>query len=258
MVILEKDDYPNSPVVEVAWEIRFPDSFKLTLEKIKNEFIPNLIDLYPNVVPMNDAGFEISDPFLKTAKIKPFSQKIIGYELTDAGKKNFIKIFHSNLIVNTREHSNFSEFKIALITVMNAFVTVFDEEPLIEIARIGLRYINVCELPENNKNRTSEYLVLPIDFDRFPIKTIGNFRYEIIQHLEDISFHSIYSGIIVEKLSRVLMDLDAFSTNNEKIDDPTKWIEYIIQKTIKMHKIIKSNFQDSITEAFISNVMERI
>ncbi|MHA2253277.1 MAG: TIGR04255 family protein [Candidatus Kariarchaeaceae archaeon] len=255
---MKKDSYPNSPVIEVAWEIRFQDDTKIDLEKIQNEFVSKLIHQYPRADPINEAGFEVSFGLSEASNYTQFPKKHVGFELKDENIKNFVKLSTKNLIVNTREHKNFRKFRDALSDVLNIFNDVFPTFSFLDISRIGLRYINVCELPENNKDLIDKYLILPIDSNKYPIKTIGNFRSEMLQQFDPIKFRSIYQSILVENLPRILIDFDAFTTNIEEKDSGKSWIEDVIELTKNMHKLIKESFQVSITEEFVNEVMERL
>lgn len=257
MGILEKDSYPNSPVVEVAWEIRFKNSNQLQLEKIDNEFIPKLIPDYPEIKPLREAGFRVTDPLSQDASIKQFPSRIMGYELMDLDHKNIVRITTWNLVVITRQHTNFGDFYRSIISITKTLFETFVTLSNSDIFRVGLRYVNVCELPENNKNLIRKYILLPINDNRFSGDSIAAFRYETLQHIEKWSLRSVFYSAVVESVPKVVIDLDSFLTNIDQLKKTETLKDYILKQTDEMHKLIKKIFQDSITEAFVNEVMER-
>jgi uncharacterized protein (TIGR04255 family) len=252
MVILIKGSYPNPPVIEVAWELKYndPNFIDTSKEKLEKDFYDMVRGKYPNIEPIYESIIQF--------KLKPIDQRadnrLFGYSYTDQNENNFIKITRESLNIATRTHKNFQNFKEILLFVIKSFESLFVDFHKKQFERIGLRYVNLIEIFNNDKNQIEKYLKLPID-NNFATSSIKNFKFEMIQEInKDFLLKWIYQSIIAEGQPKILLDLDVFNQSSIKM---INLVDNISDITTEMHKIIKEHFQKSITEEFVNEVMER-
>jgi len=161
--------FPNPPLREVAFEIRFATRLRVNAElwKIQDE----IVNEYPTLA--------IEQALQPTGTVLPINV----FQNPNAARA--IKISQENFVVAFTRYTKFEDFKEEVIAKTNQFCEKFDVSSLL---RVGLRYVNNIVIHDSAK--TSELLryVRPfIDFDRVVADDVQHFITEVrmrqTQHL---------------------------------------------------------------------------
>lgn len=141
-MVSQSNIYPNQPLVEVVFEIRFPGEVRvecerhLFWEKIRNE--------YPNVLVPH------SQPE------KPLA--LIPYKFVREDGSMSVMVSMNSLALSARVYPGYKKFSTEILRIYEIFGKVFDIKKL---NRIGWRYINVIPfVRENNVIPLSRFLNL--------------------------------------------------------------------------------------------------
>ena len=149
-----EETYPNSPLIEVICEIRFPPD--LAIDSKKHEFQQQIRDEYPNIGTRGRGDSEAAlfrfENAHRTAGILMGLDRMARYEKKYTGHKNFISEF----------------FK-----VFDKFRSIYKIK---NVTRLGWRYINIIPYVRNDgliplddllqvKVLLGESYALPLNFD---------------------------------------------------------------------------------------------
>jgi len=116
--------YPNSPLIEVVFEIRFPP--ELAVEGRRHEFWEKVRDVYPSLlVPTGSPGQLLS---------------LIPYRFEQEDNQAGIMMAINRFSLYVRKYEGFRKFKEEFLRMHRLFGETFS---LDRVTRIGLRYINL-------------------------------------------------------------------------------------------------------------------
>lgn len=156
---LTDEVYPNSPLVEVACEVRFPGN--LTVECERHKFWRLIRDEYPRMnVPHPDPA-------------KAMALSHFRFESED-GRRTVMLALNS-FVVTAKQYPGFAEFRKEFLRLYRLFGRVFDIQ---DITRAGWRYINVIPfVREHGLVPVSQFLrlglrlpeMIPEQFDRLSV-----------------------------------------------------------------------------------------
>lgn len=246
MTKLNLESYPNPPVTEVAWEIRFNPliTLEMKIEKLQELFETDL----PIFRKMEERSWEFD--VLKETGLS----KIHGYqwEFADSSKKSKIIRFNNRKFsVITRAHNHFSDLLKFIEDSIDKFTSVWEKKELtFNIIRLGLRYINVCRFPEDDNKRFSEWYHTPFNTELFEIENARYLDMLFTEYMNDKQLTTKYRSATVAKKNALVLDFDCFIDSEVKLEDLSK-------QTSELRDIIRTKFENSITDEYEKTEMRR-
>lgn len=128
---IKNEVYPNQPLVEVIFEIRFPGEVRVECER--HLFWEQIRDDYPNVlVPHPNPDKAIA---------------LMPYKFRRGDGLMTVMLSMNSLALSASVYPGYREFSKEILKVYNVFGKVF---PVKEIHRIGWRYVNVIPFVREN------------------------------------------------------------------------------------------------------------
>lgn len=247
----ENYSYPNPPISEVAWEIKYQPI--LNFEKNLDEFLSLMEGEYPIIKDMWLQGFNFS--LGKETHAGVDERKKYGKELlSDEERNQIVRVSNESLSIMTRSHNTHEVFIETVRLVIEKFNESFNTEDFSPI-RLGLRYINVIDIPNNDTTRLLEYVDVPFDFSKFPLSTLDGFNWVAVRSVKGYSLRTSIMTSVIKDEPKLIIDWDCYNEGNKGIKI---LLEKIIDQTTSLHKIIKEEFENIITEKFITDVMEMV
>jgi len=224
--------YPNTKLDSVHCEIRFYplleiDNKIVTFQKDLREFLPN----YRISKIVKRDNMEI--------------QELNEHTFSDEDGKNVLAITNSTFIFSTNQYDRYSSFREKYLSLSKEFFDLFKD--IKQILFLGLRYINKFEFDTKTESfeKILGYFNFSLDLDRLKEKKIENFRLEERFEIGNANFKRTFFLQKNIQLNRylLLLDLDSNYLNAELNSDKLK------ENLNTLHKNIKSEFNNSITEA---------
>lgn len=219
--------YPNAPLAEVIFEIRFPGvpAIECNRDKFYNKVKRN----YPKVmVPKSSEG--------KALALQPYS-----FEREDSTIG--IRLAINKISVFCKEYEGFKLFKKEVIRIFSIFGELFKVEKL---NRTGLRYINIIPFTrEKNIIPINNYLnikiglpkSIPTDFRSLNIIFVSQTKSgSITTRIEPVISHDQIQEAII-------LDFDYAKEGNLKFDLVEKYLD-------ESHQHTKYLFEELITENY--------
>lgn len=123
--------YPNQPLVEVVFEIRFPGEVRVECER--HLFWEKIREDYPNVL--------VPHPNPE----KPIA--LMPYKFTSVDGSMTVMVSMISLALSANIYPGYKEFSKKILKIYKVFKNVF---PIKKINRIGWRYINVIPFVREN------------------------------------------------------------------------------------------------------------
>ena len=218
--------FPNSPLNEVAFEIRFPANLSIEgeiykfHEKIKTEF------------PIFKEGEET------TSKVR----------VRDFVKNDeiIIRVQRDRFTILTEKYKLFEDFFPIINEYTNLFISIYD---INEFNRIGLRYINNINLGDKPIEFFEKYLISTFNEKLFSFENLKNFMLEI-RLKSNSNFITSRSGIVtLDNKNIYILDFDGYceeKTSNEKVYDI---LNVLHEEVIKeFHSHVKDDYLDIMRE----------
>ncbi|HKZ42030.1 MAG TPA: TIGR04255 family protein [Candidatus Hodarchaeales archaeon] len=220
--------YPNAPLVEVVFEIRFPG--EPAIECHRDQFFQLIRSEYKNVwVPNLREG--------QAPALTPYHFK------SDDGLCTVMTAIN-RLAFSTKKYQGFENFKREVLRLMGLFT---DSYEIGKLSRTGLRYINVIRyVPQDQKLPLSDYLNLELKLpDVFP----GEFK------KLDLAFVSIVKGgSITTRLGHmeakdgsgdaILLDFDFAKEGNLDVKEISSYLD-------ESHTSTKAFFESVLSEGYL-------
>lgn len=223
--------YRWSPLVEVAYEIRFHPLLKI--ESHIHEFQAVIRE-------------ELSDISIGQAES---GNRV--YDFDSPARKMKVRVTAASFALMQNKHSSFPETRSQIEHFQRAFLDVFAIE---KATRIGLRYINQVSLGDlaQARVRTSEYFLS--DWARGPYSAA-----EVLSYRSDVQLQrgknmlTVRSGVLPlpDNPSKgiFLLDIDAYRLGVSNISDSLQILD-------SLRNEIKPEFHAHITDAFVQRMRE--
>ncbi|MBI2485496.1 MAG: TIGR04255 family protein [Deltaproteobacteria bacterium] len=227
------DIYPNAPLDEAIFEIRFPA--ELSIECKRDEYYEKIRSNFSNIfVPPYEVG--------KSYSLQPYSFR-------NDDHSEIINFSVNTFSYHTKKYAGFKVFRNKAIEYLELFCQLYKIKFL---KRTGLRYINY--IPLERKNDTvpiHNYLkfgyILP---DSIP----SNFEALETGLLSKIGDGKLRTAIGLAKLTKetqveaILLDFDFYFEGNPEVSKLELYIE-------NSHNYIKKAFEDIISDEY-RNIMQ--
>jgi len=219
--------YPNSPLVEVVFEIRFPDEPSVDCKR--DVFYETIRGSFPRVlVPTTKEG--------GLAALEP-------YRFESEDKKRVLMIAMNRFAYSARQYARYEQFAAEALKWVILFSETYE---LPRLNRTGLRYINIIRFSrEGGLIPLHRFLKVKIDLpESFP---------DDFENLS-LAFHSrTDGGSITTKIEKViaadssheaiLLDFDYAKDKDLRMDHIEEYLE-------ESHANTKSFFEGLITEQY--------
>ena len=229
------EKFPNPPVKEVAYEIRFPPDLRILAELYRYQ--QTIKDKLPKVGKVH--GFEISLP----GGIPSYLE---GPWLFEDSEDNLqAKITMNSFAVTSRKHKTFDRFYPQLKDLTERFIKTYS---IPSITRVGLRYINDITLGSDSIGELSRFFVSPFDHARIRYEDLVSASAEIRRKKGDsfltlrVSFHQDQEG-----KTHYVIDTDSYFERNLPVGDLFRIVETLHDNAIR-------EFHDNITDAYVERL----
>jgi uncharacterized protein (TIGR04255 family) len=158
----EPDVYPNSPLAEVVFEVRFPG--EPAIECRRDEYFATIRGDFPKVwVPNAEVG--------KPPALQP-------YQFKSEDDAQTIMVAISRFAYSTKQYGGFAKFRPRALELAKGFCERFG---IRKLNRIGLRYINIVPFVRDaGRIPWQQYFTIRMNLpaDAFDRLTNANFAYE--------------------------------------------------------------------------------
>jgi uncharacterized protein (TIGR04255 family) len=242
--------YPNAPLEEVAFEIRFLP--RLSILNRLAEFQEQLADEYPLLkeeTPQQGVQEEPGNDLFERAR-----RQLV---LCTPDEQRFIRVSITMFNLVDKQYSHFPVFKDELLRTWKAFSeSVGDCRAL----RIGLRFRNHLVLPlDTDLNSVRQYTRPYVDQSKLGGRKLLDMRTEVLLGDPDHDGNPLLmvrSGFVGtreyadgQRFLVYLLDYDAFVQFDKKVVDDFSAI------LLDLHSVIKDRFAEDVEDKYVS-VME--
>jgi uncharacterized protein (TIGR04255 family) len=224
---IKEEIYPNSPLVEVVFEIRFPG--EPAVECRRDEFYAAVREEYPEVlVPEIQAG---GAPALQP------------YRFGKLDRSAGIMLAIDKFAYYARKYPGYKEFEREFLRVLSKFHELFRLEKL---KRTGWRYINIIPFTREGGNiPLKRFLNFAVSLPQSISDQHENLSVTLISRMDNYSVTTKLESIISSDLSReaLLLDFDCASDKDLLFSKREMYIE-------ESHKIARNLFEGLITDSY--------
>lgn len=233
--------FPNAPLVEVAYEVRFPSLFYIA--QAIGEFQIKIMDDFPKASQLLTTQFAIEDGVPKFS-IENSGKAISSWQFENETGKTKITVRLDRLSIvsqeyNSYDHSSGMRFRDIINKIMAEFLQKF---PVKKFARIGLRYIDHCPLDEMTNKYFKNYYVPVFDIERYKMEDLlGN-------HIVIKTKKEMYNLLVQLKIGKIednykyIMDFDGYAENVDSSN--------FLLVTDDLRGLDRSEFLSLVTENF--------
>jgi uncharacterized protein (TIGR04255 family) len=224
---IKEEIYPNSPLVEVVFEIRFPG--EPMVECRRYEFYDAVRDDYPEVlVSQIEAG--------GVPALQP-------YRFGKLDRSAGIMLAIDKFAYYVRKYPGYKEFKQEFLRLLSIFHELFHLERL---KRTGWRYINIIPFTrESGSIPLKRFLNFGVYLPKGVPEQHENFSITLISKMDDCSITSRLESIISSDGSReaLLLDFDCTKSKDLLFSKTETYIE-------ESHKVARNLFEELITDSY--------
>ena len=187
-----REVFPQSPLREVAFEVRFPPRLRVPAEIWRLQ--EQLVHKYPEVgrESLIQASGSVSD-------VAVFQNEV---------ESRVIKVSHQNFVIAFTKYVRFEEFKAEVLQETELFRSIFDIDVF---SRIGLRYVNQITLPTTDPGSLLRYLHPTINFESFPVEMVDQFVLELRTHFRD-HYLTLRTAMLPGLLRTYVLDIDCHTS----------------------------------------------
>jgi uncharacterized protein (TIGR04255 family) len=227
------DIYPNAPLDETIFEVRFPA--ELSIECKRDEYYEKIRSNFSNIfVPQYEAG--------KSYSLHPYSFR-------NNDHSEIINLSVNTFSYHKKKYEGFQIFKNKTIEYLE---TLFQIYKIKILKRTGLRYINYIPLErENGIIPMHNYLKFSY---KLPDSISSNFEALETALLSKIGEGKLRTAIGLAKLTKdpqveaILLDFDFYFEENLEVSKLELYLD-------NSHNYIKQAFEDIISDEY-RNIME--
>jgi uncharacterized protein (TIGR04255 family) len=232
--------FPNAPLVEVAYEVRFPSLFYIP--QAIGEFQIKIMDDFPKASQLLTTQFAIENGQPKFPDGAGKATSSWQFENETGKTKVIVKLDRLSIIsqeYNSYDHPSGMKFRDVINRIVTEFLQTFHIK---KFARIGLRYVDHCPLDEKTNQYFTNYYVPKFDIDNYKIEDL------IENHIVMRTRRDKYNILIQCRIAKVendykyMMDFDGYAEN---VDSAS-----FLSVTDELRKLDRSEFLSSITENF--------
>lgn len=240
-MIQTEEVFPRAPLIEVAYEVRFPSMFYIP--QAIGQFQINIMDDFPKASQLFTTQFAIEDGIPKfsaedAGKMVPSWQ----FESENGKTKISIRLDRLGIIsqeYNSYDHPSGAKFRDAINKIVTEFLRVV---PIKRFERVGLRYIDHCPLDEKTNQYFKKYYVPMFDIEKNRIEDIVDSHMVMRKRIG--AYGLVYQCKIakMDEKYKYIMDFDSYAERVESAD--------FLSVTDELRKIDRSEFFAGITDNF--------
>lgn len=220
--------YPNSPLEETIFEIRFPG--EPAVECGRDKFFSKIRSKYPKV-------------FIPTVKEFEQALALAPYRFQQEDGQAGVMISLNRFAFFTRKYEGFKNFKKEALRLSNIFMEMFK---ISKLNRTGLRYINIIPFAREKETiPINDYFMFDINFPKVYPNKFNNISLAFTSATETGSITTIIENRKSEELSQEALSLD-FDYSFEDNLEGSKLEGYIEES----HEYTKNMFESLITESY--------
>lgn len=236
--------FPNPTLKQVIFQIRFPTLFYV--ETKIGDFQMRVVDRFPesSLVHRRQVLFADVGPERTMKQIGADDETERGKKIWrfDSGEGLTLNVLMDSLDITSHQHETYNlgggrKFRQTLDFVLSAF---FDVVSVPMLKRVGLRYINVCPIPDlTNEGFTSYYnSVFPLG--RFPLAQSSEMRFRARCSRGSLGIRYLESLEETDGEHKFILDLDAFATDIKPTD--------CLSTVDELHALIVEEFESTIRD----------
>jgi uncharacterized protein (TIGR04255 family) len=224
---IKEEIYPNSPLVEVVFEIRFPG--EPAVECRRDEFYAVVREEYPEV-------------FVPEIQVRG-APALQPYRFGKLDRSAGIMLAIDRFAYYARKYPGYKEFKREFLSVLSKFHELFRLEKL---KRTGWRYINIIPFTREGGNiPLKRFLNFALRLSEAIPDQHENLNITSISKIDDCSITTKLESIISPDGSReaLLLDFDCAKSKDLMFSKTETYIE-------ESHKIARNLFESLITDSY--------
>lgn len=233
--------FANSPLFEVAFEVRFPNLFYIS-QKI-GEFQLDIVDDFPKSSQVFTQSFVIGEK-KEVISDKDNANPIPRWQFENETGKTRIMVYSDKLNIVSQEYKSYNhpserKFRDLITKILSIFTKVV---PMKKFSRVGIRYIDHCPLESLNNEYFKKYYDPIFNIDKYKVENISdnffmvNIKREQYNLLFQCGIRKLDGGY------KYIMDYDGYATDIEA--------NSCITTTDELRRLIKKEFLSNITEEF--------
>ena len=240
--------FPCPTVKQVHFEIRFPNLFYL--ESRVGEFQIKIMRTFPEsalvlrkqfLLARHDEGTPAEIPQPEMA------QKIWTFNNSNGVS---ISLASNSMVISSDRHMTYKmggsdRFRDVIELACTSFLCVTNV-PL--LARVGLRYVNACPLPERSTAALTSYLDTALPMSKFPLESASGMQFVAVVKRGSADLRYVES--IREEAGSTFVDLD-FDASEENVE-----AEQLLPKADALHDVISSEF-DRVARPLLKQFMRQ-
>jgi len=248
-----KEIFPNPTVKQVIFQIRFPNLFYIENKigdfqiKVMKKFPESALVLRKQII-FADLGEKVKAEELGDKVNEDSARKIWQFK---SPQKYNLNVLGNSLDITSEFHKTYdnpksaNRFRDIIEFVLNAFFEVMN---IPTITRIGLRYIDLCPIPERNNKTFKEYYKTAFPLNRFNIEDASELNFRAIIKRGNYLIRFIEHLILDGNQEKYVLDFDAYY-NNISPDECLGVTDQLHEKIIaEWKKCIKKPVYDHMRE----------
>jgi len=233
--------FANSPLFEVAFEVRFPHLFYIA-QKI-GEFQLDIVDDFPKSSQVFTQSFVFGEK-REVIPDKDNVNAIPSWQFENETGKTRIVVYSNKLNIISREYKSYNhpsekKFKDLITKILSVFAKTV---PMKKFSRIGIRYIDHCPLERLDNEYFKNYYNPIFNIDKYKVEDILDNLFMVNIKREQ---YNLLFQCGIRKLDvgyKYIMDYDGYATEIEA--------DSCITTTDELRRLIKKEFLSNITEDF--------
>lgn len=244
--------FPNPTVKKVIFQIRFPNLFYIENKigefqaRIIKEFSESSL-IYRRQMVFADVGPGAKFEELPRDISEDTSNKIWQFK----SEKNIVlSVLSNSLDLSSEYHKTYNQgnedkFRDSIDFVLSNF---FEVTLIPKISRIGIRYIDECIFPSEDKKEFQSYYNSTFPFNRFKLADTEEMNLRIVIRKGKYKLRYIEFIKETEGKKSLILDFDSYTTNI--------FSDSYLEVTDKLHEIISNEFDNTIKEP-VKEIMRR-
>ena len=232
--------FHNAPLIEVAYEIRFPSLFYIP--QAIGEFQIKIMDDFPKASQLSSTQFAIEDGIPKFSGENAGRTTSWQFESETGKTKILVRLDRLSIIsqeYTSYDHPSGMKFRDVIYKIVTEFLQKF---PIKKFTRIGLRYIDHCPLDQKTNQYFTNYYVPIFDINKYKIEDLLDSH--IIMRKKKENYGLLFQCRIAKigNNYKYVMDFDGYAEN---VDSAS-----FLSVTDDLRRLDRSEFFSSITENF--------
>lgn len=240
----EGEIYPKAPLVEVAYEVRFPSLFYI--HQMIGELQLELMDDFPNPSQYEGIQFtiEMGEPGVPKLSAEDTEKPKTCWQFKNESGKTRVRVNLDRLSIISNEYKSYNQpgdmkFRDIISKVISKFTKKI---PVKKFTRIGLRYIDHCPLEEKTTSYFANYYLPIFDMDNYKIE-------DLIESHSTVRVKRDRFGLLfqcgINKVGndyKYIMDFDGYALNVD--------VSNYLSVTDDLHIMLDNEFNSCTTEKF--------